>query len=265
MTRRAIYEDAMDADTIPALVAIGRVESPLRDPAAAPKQGPEGAPDAWLVFEPRYAPGLDGIQAGDEVLVLTWLDRARRDVLRVHPRDDLANPERGVFSTRSADRPNPIGLHRVEVLAIDGLRFHVRNLEAIDATPILDVKPVLTPPARERRLRATYDAFNSRDIDAVLRHMTADVDWPNAWEGGRLRGRAAVRDYWTRQWAAIDPAAHPVAFTPRPDGRLAVEVDQIVRDLDGAVVSLARVRHVFRFAGGLVAGMDVEEPRADEP
>jgi tRNA-Thr(GGU) m(6)t(6)A37 methyltransferase TsaA len=126
------------------LVAIGSVESTLVDRAAAPKQGNEGAPDAWLVFDAELADGLDGIDEGDEILVLTWLDRAQRNVLRVHPRDDPANPERGVFSTRSADRPNPIGLHRVQVLLIDGRRLRVRHLEAVNGTPILDVKPVLS-------------------------------------------------------------------------------------------------------------------------
>jgi tRNA-Thr(GGU) m(6)t(6)A37 methyltransferase TsaA len=126
------------------LVAIGSVESTLVDRAAAPKQGNEGAPDAWLVFDAELADGLDGIHEGDEILVLTWLDRAQRNVLRVHPRDDPANPERGVFSTRSADRPNPIGLHRVQVLLIDGRRLRVRHLEAVNGTPILDVKPVLS-------------------------------------------------------------------------------------------------------------------------
>ena len=125
------------------LVAIGTVESPLTDRDSAPKQGDEGAPDAWLAFDASIAEGLDGISVGDELLVLTWLDRARRDVLRVRPRDDPANPERGVFGTRSPDRPNPIGLHRVTVLAIDGLRLHVSDLEALDGTPVVDVKPVL--------------------------------------------------------------------------------------------------------------------------
>jgi tRNA-Thr(GGU) m(6)t(6)A37 methyltransferase TsaA len=125
---------------------IGAVESPLTDPAVAPKQGHEGAPDAWLAFEPDVLDGLQGIAPGDRVIVLTWLDRARRDVLRVHPRDDLAHPKRGVFSTRSADRPNPIGLHEVEVISIEGGRVHVRALEALDGTPIVDVKPVLSRP-----------------------------------------------------------------------------------------------------------------------
>ena len=125
------------------LIPIGAVESPLTDLATAPKQGDEGAPDAWLVLRPEVAEGLDGIQPGDGLIVLTWLDRADRAVLRVHPRDDPANPERGVFSTRSADRPNPIGLHVVEVVEIDGTRLRVRNLEALDGTPVLDLKPVL--------------------------------------------------------------------------------------------------------------------------
>jgi tRNA-Thr(GGU) m(6)t(6)A37 methyltransferase TsaA len=125
------------------LMPIGEVESSLRDAAVAPKQGHEGAPDAWLVFDPAVLEGLQGIRPGDQVIVLTWLDRARRDVLRVHPRDDIANPKQGVFNTRSADRPNPIGLHEVEIASIHGRRVRVRNLEALDGTPIVDVKPVL--------------------------------------------------------------------------------------------------------------------------
>jgi tRNA-Thr(GGU) m(6)t(6)A37 methyltransferase TsaA len=114
------------------------------DPADAPRQGSERAPDAWLIFEAPLADGLDGIREDDEILVLTWLDRAQRDVLRVHPRNDPSNPERGVFSTRSADRPNPIGLHRVRVVSIDGPRMRVRPIEAVDGTPIIDLKPVLS-------------------------------------------------------------------------------------------------------------------------
>ena len=125
------------------LSPIGRVESPLTDPAEAPKQGHEGGPDAWLVFYEGVLEGLDGVLPGARVIVLTWLDRARRDVLRVHPRDDLSNPETGVFSTRSADRPNPIGLHEVEILSVDGGRVRVSDLEAVDGTPILDLKPVI--------------------------------------------------------------------------------------------------------------------------
>jgi tRNA-Thr(GGU) m(6)t(6)A37 methyltransferase TsaA len=122
---------------------VARVESPLTDRSAAPKQGREGSPEAWLVFEPDVAVALADLRAGDRVVVLTWLDRADRTVQRVHPRDDPDAPERGVFSTRSPDRPNPIGLHLVEIVAVDGLRIRVRDLEAIDGTPVLDVKPVL--------------------------------------------------------------------------------------------------------------------------
>jgi tRNA-Thr(GGU) m(6)t(6)A37 methyltransferase TsaA len=125
------------------LIRVATVQSPLTDLAAAPKQGDEGAPDATLLFEEGFAPALDGLAAGDEVLVITWLDRASRDVLRVHPRDDLSRPERGVFSTRSSDRPNPIGLHRVTVLEIDGPRMRIDRLEALDGTPVVDVKPVI--------------------------------------------------------------------------------------------------------------------------
>lgn len=128
----------------PELVPIGRVESPLTDPALAPKQGNEGSPNAAVVLEPGVLEGLDGIRDGDRVILLTWLDRARRDMLRVHPRDDPANPEQGVFNTRSADRPNPIGLHEVEIVSIGDGRLEVRDLEAVDGTPVLDIKPVLS-------------------------------------------------------------------------------------------------------------------------
>ena len=129
---------------------IGRVESPLTDPASAPMQGDEGAPDAWLVFEPAVFEALEGIRAGDEVILLTWLDRARRDVLRVHPRGDVSRAQQGVFSTRSPHRPNPVGLHRVEIASIEGGRVRVRNLEALDGTPIIDLKPVLSSDIGER-------------------------------------------------------------------------------------------------------------------
>lgn len=130
--------------TIFTLVPIGVVHSPLTNLSTAPKQGTEDAPAAWLVFDPSFQDGLRDLQIGDEVLVLTWLDRGQRDVLQVHPRDDLTQPLRGVFSTRSADRPNPIGIHRVEIVAQTGpLKFQVQPLEAIDKTPIVDIKPVL--------------------------------------------------------------------------------------------------------------------------
>ena len=122
---------------------IAIVESPLTDLATAPKQADEGAPEAWLVFAPEVVDALDGLRVGDDVIVLTWLHRSDRDVLRVHPRGDVANPVQGVFSTRSPARPNPIGLHEVQILAIDGGRVRVSALEAVDGTPVLDVKPVL--------------------------------------------------------------------------------------------------------------------------
>lgn len=122
---------------------IGHVESPLTDRTTAPKQGREGAPDAWLVFDPTVADGIRDLTVGADIVVLTWLHEADRTVLAVHPRDDLRNPLTGVFSTRSSDRPNPIGLHQVRIKVIDGLRVLVQNLEAIDGTPIADVKPVI--------------------------------------------------------------------------------------------------------------------------
>lgn len=125
------------------LQPIGLVESPLTDRSAAPRQGDEGAPDAWLALDERFADGLRALAVGDEVVVLTWLHCARRDVLIVRPRGNPANPLQGVFTTRSPDRPNPIGLHRVRILAIDGVRLHVSGLEAIDRTPVVDLKPVL--------------------------------------------------------------------------------------------------------------------------
>jgi tRNA-Thr(GGU) m(6)t(6)A37 methyltransferase TsaA len=125
------------------MTPVAWVESPLTDLGAAPKQGDEGAPDAWLVFESGMLAALHGIEAGDELLVFTWLDRADRKVVQTHPRDDATNPIQGVFNTRSPDRPNPIGLHPVQVISIEGARMRVRNLEALDGTPVVDIKPVL--------------------------------------------------------------------------------------------------------------------------
>ena len=123
---------------------IGRVRSPIQSPEEAPKQGDEGAPEAWLEIDSAVAEAARHLRVGEEVIVLTWLDRADRSVLSVHPRGDERRPLTGVFSTRSPDRPNPIGLHRVTVLEIaGGLRFRVSGLEALDGTPILDLKPVL--------------------------------------------------------------------------------------------------------------------------
>ena len=119
---------------------IGWVRSALVDLSAAPKQSDEGAPAAELLVAAEYAEGLTGLAVGDTILVFTWLDRARRDVLVVHPRDDATRPLQGVFSTRSSERPNPIGLHRVEITAVDGTTLRVNELEAIDGTPIIDIK-----------------------------------------------------------------------------------------------------------------------------
>ena len=126
------------------LQPIGIVQSSLKRREDCPHQGLEGAPEAWVEIEPTFAAGLDGITPGSEVILLTWFHKARRNVLSVHPRANLQNPLRGVFATRSPDRPNPIGLHRVEVLEIkDGRRLRVRPLEAMDGTPIIDIKPIL--------------------------------------------------------------------------------------------------------------------------
>jgi tRNA-Thr(GGU) m(6)t(6)A37 methyltransferase TsaA len=130
--------------------SIGRVSSSLLTLDAAPRQADEGAPEAWLVFEPEAIEGLRNIRAGDDLILITWLDRACRDVLTVHPRGDASRPPEGVFSTRSPHRPNPLGLHEVHVTAVESGRLRVSNLEAIDGTPIVDVKPVLSPDIGRR-------------------------------------------------------------------------------------------------------------------
>ena len=122
---------------------VGYLRSTLQDADAAPKQGYEGAPDAWLEIEPAFARALSGLKAGDDIVVITWLHRARRDVLEVHPRGDPRNPLSGVFITRSPHRPNPLGLHRVNVREISGTRLRVGPIEAIDGTPVVDIKAVL--------------------------------------------------------------------------------------------------------------------------
>lgn len=124
---------------------IGTVRSELTRLETAPRQGDEGAPEAWLDLAPQVVQGLSGVLPGDELIVLTWFHLARRDVLQVHPRDRRDAPLTGVFATRSPDRPNPVGLHRVSVLEIDGPRLRVAPLEAVDGTPIVDIKPVLGP------------------------------------------------------------------------------------------------------------------------
>ena len=125
------------------VMPVGWVESPLLERAQAPRQGDEGAPSAWLAFEPSVAEAVRDLRAGEHIIVVSWLDRARRDVLTTHPRDDPDSALLGVFSTRSPDRPNPIGLHRVTVTRIEGARLDVRPLEVIDGTPVVDIKPVL--------------------------------------------------------------------------------------------------------------------------
>jgi tRNA-Thr(GGU) m(6)t(6)A37 methyltransferase TsaA len=135
-------ERAIDAQLHP----IGVIRSDLVALDAAPRQGDEGAPEAWLEVHPEFAEALRGVAVGDELLVVTWLDRARRDVLLVHPRSDPRTPLTGVFATRSPDRPNPLGLHPVVVLAIEENRLRVGPIEAIDGTPVVDIKPVLGVP-----------------------------------------------------------------------------------------------------------------------
>jgi tRNA-Thr(GGU) m(6)t(6)A37 methyltransferase TsaA len=126
-----------------ALRPIGTVHSPLTDLAEAPRQGDEGAPGAWISIDPEFAEAARDLQPGDDVFVLTWLHRADRSVLSVHPRDDASRPLTGVFATRSSDRPNPIGLHRVRIIAVQDDRIQVSPLEAIDGTPVVDIKPVI--------------------------------------------------------------------------------------------------------------------------
>ena len=127
--------------------AIGFLQSPLKEPGEAPRQGREGAPDAWLEVNATVAEGLEGIAVGAEIIVITWLHKAQRDILKVHPRGDETVPLAGVFATRSPNRPNPLGLHRVTVLSIAGERLKVGPIEAIDGTPVVDIKPVLPQSA----------------------------------------------------------------------------------------------------------------------
>ena len=121
---------------------VGVIRSTIKDRKGAPMQGSEGAPDAWLEVQPLFAEALDGISAGDDIIVITWLHRARRDVLKVHPRSDPERRLTGVFATRSPDRPNPLGLHRVTVHSIQKLRLRIGPMEAIDGTPVVDIKPI---------------------------------------------------------------------------------------------------------------------------
>jgi ketosteroid isomerase-like protein len=124
----------------------------------------------------------------------------------------------------------------------------------------MSVERLSTPDDAAERVRSFYAAFNAREADWLLDHMTEDVDWPNAWEGGRVHGREAVRAYWSRQWQEVDPTVEPLGVAVLDDGRVAVSVQQTVRDREGAVLSDGRVTHVFAFHGALVSHMDVEEP-----
>lgn len=128
----------------PTLTPIALVHSSLTDPALAPKQGSEGAPNAWIEVSEQFADGLSGLRKGQDVLLITWLHLAQRDILKVHPRDDPAAPLTGVFATRSADRPNPLGLHRVTILRLEERRIEVGPLEAVDGTPVIDIKPIFS-------------------------------------------------------------------------------------------------------------------------
>ena len=130
--------------------SLGHVESSLIDPGDAPRQADEGAPEAWLVFDDDVLEAARNLSVGDEILVFTWLHLADRNVLSVHPRGDVSRSQEGVFTTRSPHRPNPIGLHKVEIVAVDGLRVRVRHLEAVNGTPIVDVKPVLNEDPGQR-------------------------------------------------------------------------------------------------------------------
>lgn len=130
-------------ETIYEIKPIGFIRSEIASREAAPRQGYEGAPDAWVEVNSAFSEGLEGISAGSEIILITWLHKAYRDILKLHPRGDKSNPMTGVFSTRSPDRPNPLGLHRVTVSEITGHKLKVGPLEAIDGTPVVDIKPVL--------------------------------------------------------------------------------------------------------------------------
>lgn len=134
------FEAALDGAP---LRPVGVIRSSLKERSEAPRQGSEGAPDAWLEVYPWAAEGLRGLAAGDEIIVITWFHQARRDVLQVHPRSDERSPLTGVFATRSPDRPNPLGLHPAFIRAIDGARLRIGPIEAVDGTPVVDIKPVL--------------------------------------------------------------------------------------------------------------------------
>jgi len=141
--RKPENERRKDHETRAELRPIGVIRSTIKQRSEAPKQGSEGAPDAWLEVNPLVAEALDGLAAGDEIIVVTWLHQARREVLKVHPRSDRSKPLTGVFATRSPDRPNPLGLHPVTVREVEKNRLRIGPIEAIDGTPVVDIKPIL--------------------------------------------------------------------------------------------------------------------------
>ena len=140
-TKRSVIRDSEGNRLV--LRPIGVIRSVLKDRAKAPMQGSEGSPDAWLEVQPFAADALDGIRAGDDIVVITWLHRGRREVLKVYPRSDPQRRLTGVFATRSPDRPNPLGMHPVTVRKVAGNRLRIGPIEAIDGTPVVDIKPVL--------------------------------------------------------------------------------------------------------------------------
>ena len=133
----------MNSDMDIVLQPIGWVRSPIHDRDEAPKQGDEGAPDVWVEIERQFLPAMDGLRVGDEIMLITWLHQGGRGYLSVHPRGDVSRPKRGVFSTRSPDRPNPLGLHRVKIFQMCDEKMKVGPLEVLDGTPIVDIKSVL--------------------------------------------------------------------------------------------------------------------------
>ena len=152
------------SETEYSLYPIGVICSPLRNRKDAPKQGDEGAPDAWVEINSQVADGLHGIAAGDEIIIITWLHQGHRDVLKVHPRKDLTKPLLGVFATRSPDRPNPLGLHQVTVRRIEQNRMLVGPIEAIDGSPVVDIKPTLCRPLVRQVVVASDSEFKIHKI-----------------------------------------------------------------------------------------------------
>ena len=189
------------------MLPLGILHSALRSVDEAPKQAFEGAPDAWLELDAAFAPGLEGIAAGDELMIITWLHRGDRSALRVHPRSDPQRSLTGVFATRSESRPNPLGLHPVTVRAVEGTRLRVGPIEAIDGTPVVDIKPVLKPRSYQSTIDAFVEAFNRNDLDAVM-HAFADDAVYLPGDGKEHRGRAAIRTALEAQFAGAYGRMH---------------------------------------------------------